>query len=110
MSSMHFDAIEDPALRQKLEEVAAAHYGRKPQVVPVEVEQYPRYVFSRTSRGVRYAEGMSVRVRNGLDEEPRGGTIVSRLGRAWVVDVGDMLLLVHEPDDSWVPYEAQEQT
>lgn len=107
-TDMRFDSVEDEALRKKLEAVTAEHFGRKPQIVPPEADQYPRYVFSRTTRNVRYAEGASVRVRNGLDEETRGGTILARAGRAWLVDVGDMTLLVHEPDDSWVEHRAPE--
>lgn len=99
---MRFDGVQDPILRAKLEAALAAHLGRKPQVIPPEVSQYPRYVFSRATNDRRIGE--AVRVRNLLDEEPRGGTIIGRLGRAWVVDTGEGQLVVHEPDDSWVPY------
>jgi hypothetical protein len=99
---LHFDEVRDPALRAKLEEAYAKHLGRKPQVIPPEADQYPRYVFARITSDRRI--GTPVRIRNLLDEEQRGGTIVRRLGRAFLVDLGDMTVIVHEPDDSWVPY------
>lgn len=101
--SSPFSDIDDPELRRKLERVMEEHTGKAAPEIPPEVEQYPRYVFSRQSRAAR-SEGQAVRVRNGLDEESRGGVIARRLGRAYVVDVGDMMILVHEPDDSWVPF------
>lgn len=106
---LRLDDVQDPVLRRKLEAVLAKHYKRKPVFVPPEVDEYPKYVFARTNRGATYKEGSTVRVRNGLDEETRGGTIIGRLGRAFLVDVGDMTLVVHSPDDSWVPYVPQEQ-
>lgn len=100
--SMCFDSVQDPVLRQKLETALAKHLGRKPVVIPPEVDEFPRYVFARVTSDRR--PGTAVRIRNLLDEEQRGGTIQARIGRAFLVDVGDMVLVVHEPDDSWVPY------
>lgn len=105
--STSFDHVQDAALRAKLEAVTAEHEGRRARVIPPEESQFPRYVFARGGRVPRPV-GTAVRVRNGLDEETRGGTVVARVGRAYVVDLGDMQLLVHEPEDSWVPFASAE--
>lgn len=106
--TMRFNDIQDPVLRAKLEAVAAEHSGDRVQAIPPEEAQFPRYVFVRGARSTMRAIGSAVRVRNGLDEETRGGTVVAQLGRAFLVDIGDMQLLVHEPDDSWVPLVTDE--
>ena len=93
-----FEHITDPVLRKKLEEVASQHQVTK-RDIPPEVNTYPKFVFSRTTPS--RAIGGPVRVRNGLDEEPRGGTILERIGRAYRVDVNGEVLIVHEADDSW---------
>jgi hypothetical protein len=63
-------------------------------------EARPQYCFSRQTPARN--EGADVRIRNGLDEDGRWGTIVRQVGRAWVVRVGWVELLVHEPDDTWL--------
>lgn len=93
---LKFDHVDDAELRQKLEEIVAQHS----QDVPIEVYQHPKFVFSRAS-DLR-EPGSIVRVRNGLDEDPRGGTLLEKVGRAYRVDIGGgQVILVHEPDDSW---------
>lgn len=69
--------------------------------IPPEVNRFPRFVFSRAT--LERNPGSPVRVRNGLDEDPRGGTIIKQVGRAYLVDVQGEQLVVHEPDDSWGP-------
>ena len=105
----NIEDIKDPNLRLKLEAVLAEHSKQQRQELPAAVHEYPRYVFTRGSRASRGRSiGDAVRVRNGLDEEARGGTITDRRGPAFLVDLGDMTILVHEPDDSWVPFEAEQ--
>lgn len=93
-----FSDIEDPELRKKLEDTLKSH-SKKLQAVPPEVNQHPRFVFSRVTNNREPTN--FVNVRNGLDEKPRGGEIIEKLGRAYLVQVGDDKLIVHEPDDSW---------
>lgn len=94
-----FDHITDPELRKKLEGVAAEHTKSAP--LPREVEQAPKFVFSRQTPERQV--GATVRVRNGLDDEPRGGTIAAKVGRAYEVRIGGGTVIVHEADDSWPP-------
>lgn len=93
-----FAHIADPELRKKLEETVASH-SKVAKSLPPEVNQRPRFVFSRATGGRN--NGDMVKVRNGLDENPRGGTILEKIGRAYHVEIDGELLIVHEPDDSW---------
>ena len=93
-----FAHIADPELRKKLEETVASH-SKKSQEIPAEVNQRPRFVFTRATNGRNPRD--PVFVRNGLDEKPRGGAIIEKVGRAYYVDVDGEMLIVHEPDDSW---------
>lgn len=93
---LKFDHVDDAELRAKLEQVVAGH---NPDL-PDEVLQFPRYVFSRATPGREI--GAICRVRNGLDEDPRGGTILEQVGRAWRVSIDNgHVIIVHDPDDSW---------
>lgn len=93
-----FAHITDPELRKKLEETVASH-SKSSKTVPPEVNQRPRFVFSRVTSG-RNPKDM-VKVRNGLDENYRGGTILEQVGRAYRVDIDGEIFIVHEPEDSW---------
>lgn len=98
MSDSPFKDITDPVLKAKLEEIYQAHVKVEGESRP-EVAGKPRYVFSRATN--QRGAGAMVRVRNGLDEETRGGTIIRPIGRAFLVDVRGQELIVHEADDSW---------
>lgn len=63
------------------------------------VNHYPRYVFSRATP--QREIGAVILVRNGLDDSPRLGTIVEPFGSAWRVESDGLLLIVHDPEDSW---------
>jgi hypothetical protein len=93
-----FDHIADESLRKKLEETAASH-KQATAAIPEAVTGIPRFAFSRSTEG--RAPGDLVKMRNGLDENLKGGTIVEKVGRAYRVQVDDLFLIVHEPDDTW---------
>ena len=97
-SASPFSHIKDPELRRKLEAVASEHKAPAKEIPP-EVDSHPRFVFSRATpdRSI----GAMVQIRNGLDESNRGGTIIEPIGRAYRVDLGGDILIVHEPEDSW---------
>lgn len=93
-----FSHIEDPELRKELEAIVAKRQAAAKEIPP-EVDQHPKFVFSRATPNRE--PGAKVQVRNGLDDELRGGEILERVGRAFRVDVRGVALIVHEPDDSW---------
>lgn len=96
---MDFANVADPELRKKLQEVAATHRPAATDIPP-EVNQFPRYVFNGTTPD--RAPGATVMVSNGLTED-RGGTVLEKVGRAYRVEVSGVILIVHEPEDSWEP-------
>jgi hypothetical protein len=92
----------DPDLQDKIAALIAQHEADSREI-PDAVHQYPRYVFSRDSDTGRREPGGIVKVRNGLDEQLAGGTIIEKVGRAYRVRIEayDLIAIVHEPDDSW---------
>ena len=88
-----------PVLADKVRRLLEEQRVQEVETTKWDPDARPRFVFSRTTPS-RDA-GASVRVRNGLDDEPRGGTILRPVGRAWVVDIRGIELLVHDPEDSW---------
>lgn len=95
-----FDHIEDPELREKLEKLAANHAEAKAAVESSkDADGRPRYCFSRAT--TERHPGAMVKVRNGLDEQARGGRVIEPVGAAYRVQVDDLELIVHEPDDTW---------
>lgn len=93
-----FGHIEDPELRRKLEAAVLEHKAATIQL-PVDVDAYPKFTFSRATPSREI--GAIVRVRCALDETDRRGTIIRTLGRAYLVEVWDVQLVVHEPDQAW---------
>lgn len=92
-----FAHIADAELRAKLEKVHSEHEAQAAKAD--DVKGPIRFVFSR-STPVR-AVGSMIRVRCALDENPRGGTIIEKVGKAYRVDVEGQLLTVFEPDEAW---------
>lgn len=93
--------VDDPVLQEKLDAIIRAHEEQQSAVLPGEVGEYPRYVFSRDA-GNRDIGGL-VKVRNALDEESAGGRILEKVGPAYLVEIQSygIEVIVHEPDDSW---------
>lgn len=94
-----YDYIPDITLRRKLEAVEREHKKGQETAKADLVATPARYAFSRSTP--ERHPGAEVKVRNTLDEQPRGGVVVEPVGMAYRVQVGDNVLVVHEPDDTW---------
>jgi len=96
----NYDHITDPELRKALEETELKHRRSREAVrFADQTIGAPRYVFSRATP--EREPGAMVKVRNALDEQPRGGTILEPVGSAYRVQVDQLVLIVHDPDDTW---------
>jgi hypothetical protein len=98
MTNRMFSDVLDKDLRDKLERVSREHEIEKAGKTAAPSGPI-RFAFSRATPGREI--GSPVRVRCALDDEPRGGTIRERIGRAYMVEIDGRMLAVYEPDDCW---------
>lgn len=88
-----------PELQAQIDSLISTFETQKSEAEEVETLT-PKFTFSRQTPTREI--GSLVKVRNPLDDEPRGGVILSRLGeRVYKVRVDETTLIVHEPDDTW---------
>lgn len=94
----------DPELRRQVEELLARDRRQSQLEKSPEISGFPRHVFDRHGPAARQP-GETVMVCNVF--EKLGGTIVEKLTDvAYVVRVMDVDVVVHEPDEAWIPREV----
>lgn len=94
----------DPELRRQVEELLERDKRQLELAKSSDVSGFPKYVFDRHDPGKRQP-GDTVGVYNVFERLP--GTIVEKLTDvAYVVRVMDIEVVVHDPDEAWIPREV----
>lgn len=103
-TARYVDLDQLPAdLRRQITSMVESADKTPPKLLAL-AEAAPTVVFTLDSERPRQPGDMA-QVTNGLDTQ--GGTIVSRVGNAWLVDCGGAKFVVHEKRDSWRPVDDE---